>query len=150
VDCPDDGQLFLRLRPKREAFTIGCAIRPQRTQIERRDALRVIRSRDVPDAFFCLDPPYAGSDRGHYDGYSREDFDALPELPETARGKFLPSLFRSKSLAEFSKRNGRETVEYSLPLTMTHGAKIVKRKVEVLTANYPIREKAPASGRKAM
>jgi hypothetical protein len=56
----------------------------------------------------------------------------------------------SKSLAEFSKRNGRETVEYSLPLTMTHGAQIVKRKVEVLTANYPIREKALASGRKAV
>jgi len=71
-------------------------------------------------------------------------------LLETVKGKFLLSRFRSKSLAEFSKRNGWETVEYSLPLTMTHGAKIVKRKVEVLTANYPIRKKVLATGRKTI
>jgi len=144
------GSTSMKLDNKRETFTIDCAIRLQRTQIECCDALRVIRSRDVPDAFFYLDPPYVGSDQGHYDGYTQEDFDALLELLETIKGKFLLSHFRNKSLAEFSKRNGWETVEYSLPLTMTHGAKIVKRKVEVLTANYPIREKALASGRKAM
>ncbi|MDR0586030.1 MAG: DNA adenine methylase [Treponema sp.] len=54
-------------RNKRESFTENYAIRLQRTQIECCDALRVIRSRDMPDAFFYIDPPFLRekTGRGH-------------------------------------------------------------------------------------
>jgi DNA adenine methylase len=128
-----------KLSNKREAFTEDYAIRLQQTQIECCDALRVIRSRDTPDAFFYIDPPYIGADQGHYDGYMQEDFDNLLGLLETIKGKFLLSSYRNKSLKEFSKRNGWHTLEFKMPSSMTQGGgRTFRDKVEVLTANYPI------------
>jgi DNA adenine methylase len=78
-------------------------------------------SRDTPEAFFYLDPPYVGYDQGHYDGYTQEDFDALLQLLETIRGKFLLSSFRNASLTDFTRRNGWFTEEIRLSSSMTHG-----------------------------
>jgi DNA adenine methylase len=116
-------------------------------QIECCDALRIIRSRDVKDAFFYLDPPYVGADQGHYDGYAQEDFDALLKLLETVTGKFLLSSFHNKSLDEFTKRNGWSRFEIKRECSMTNRFDTPKIKTEVLTANYPI--KAPAKVSKA-
>jgi DNA adenine methylase len=52
-----------KLNNKRASFTGDYAIRLQQTQIECCDALRIIRSRDMPDAFFYIDPPYVGTDQ---------------------------------------------------------------------------------------
>jgi hypothetical protein len=51
-----------------------------------------------------LDPSYAGADRGHYDGYTQEGFDALPAALERIKGKFLLSSYRNKSLAACTAR----------------------------------------------
>ncbi len=111
----------------------------RKRSIECCDALRIIKSRDTSETFFYLDPPYVGSDQGHYDGYTQEDFDALLRLLENAQGKFLLSSFRNANLAEFSQRNGWFTEEIRLSSSMTHGqGRTVRDKIEVLTANYPI------------
>jgi DNA adenine methylase len=119
---------------KRARFSVDdYAGRLQRVQIECYDALRIIAGRDIEDAFFYLDPPYVGSDQGHYDGYTQEDFDALLNILERLKGKFLLSSYRNKKLAEFSKRNNWYTLEYKM------ASPISKRtKIEVLTANYPL------------
>jgi DNA adenine methylase len=79
---------------------------------------------------------------GHYDGYTQMDFDALLGLLQGIRGKFLLSSFRNKALADFTRKNGWHTVELRLDSAMTHsGGRTARNKVEVLTANYPI--KAP-------
>jgi DNA adenine methylase len=70
--------------------------------IECYDVLRIIKSRDVPDDFFYLDPPYGGTDQGHYDGYTQEDFDLLLKMLETLKGKFLLSSYRNKNLTDCS------------------------------------------------
>ncbi|MDR3356026.1 MAG: DNA adenine methylase [Spirochaetaceae bacterium] len=123
---------------KRAGFTIDYAIRLQRAQIECCDALRIIQSRDVADAFFYIDPPYVGADQGHYDGYTQEDFDALLKLLESLQGKFLLSSFRNEALRDCTKRNGWYSLEFSMDSSMTHCGKNPRKKVEVLTANYPI------------
>ncbi|MDR2634024.1 MAG: hypothetical protein LBC51_10455 [Treponema sp.] len=51
---------------KRENFTAACEERLRRTQIACGDAVRIIKSRDVPDGFFYLDSPYAGAGRERY------------------------------------------------------------------------------------
>jgi DNA adenine methylase len=56
----------------------------------------------VPDAFFYLDPPYVGSDQGHYDGYSQADFDALLRLLEKLKGNFLLSSYRNAGLDNYT------------------------------------------------
>ena len=132
------GNTSKKLANKRACFSADYAIRLQMAQIECCDALRIIRSRDTPDAFFYLDPPYVGTDQGHYDGYTQIDFDALLADLETIQGKFLLSSFRNKSLFEYIKRNGWETLEIKMVCAMTNNLKKPRDKIEVLTANYPI------------
>jgi DNA adenine methylase len=139
-----------KLAHKREAFTEDYAIRLQRTQIECCDALRVIRSRDVKDAFFYIDPPYVGADQGHYDGYTQDDFDNLLNLLEGIKGKFLLSSFRNETLKEFTRRNGWHTVEIELICTMTNRSAKPRKKIEVLTANYPISVKLDPKSKKEL
>jgi DNA adenine methylase len=130
-----------KLANKRVNFTEDYAIRLQNAQIECCDALKVIRSRDTADAFFYCDPPYVGSDQGHYDGYTQEDFDCLLNLLAGIKGKFLLSSFRNETLDKFIKRKGWHTFEVSMVCSMTNKTGKTRKKVEVFTANYPI--KAP-------
>jgi DNA adenine methylase len=124
---------------KRIGFSTEYADRLRRVQIECCDALKIIKSRDIEDAFFYLDPPYVGADQGHYDGYTQEDFDALLTVLKGIRGKFLLSSYRNKTLTEFSRENTWSTMELKMSSSMTHGGKSQRTKVEVLTANYPIK-----------
>jgi DNA adenine methylase len=133
------GTTSLKLANKRTNFSIDCAIRLQQVQIECCNALRIIESRDTPDAFFYLDPPYVGADQGHYDGYTQDDFDNLLSLLERLKGKFLLSSFRNKALTDFTQRNGWGTLEFKMTQSMSHGSQKQSGKVEVLTANYPIK-----------
>jgi DNA adenine methylase len=131
------GSNSAKLDNKRLTFTDAYALRLRHTQIECCDALRIIKSRDVPDGFFYLDPPYVGANQGHYDGYTQADFDALLETLETFKGTFLLSSYRNTCLAAFSERNGWHTLELRMKVAMTSRYE-VKHKIEVLTANYPL------------
>jgi DNA adenine methylase len=136
------GTTSKKLDNKRADFTVEYANRLQKAQIECCDALRIIRSRDAKDAFFYLDPPYVGSDQGHYDGYSQEDFDALLEVLKGIQGKFLLSSYRNKALTDYAGRNSWHSLELKMAKTMANRFKTHEGKTEVLTANYPL--KAPA------
>ena len=132
------GSICKKLSNKRLNFSADYAIRLQQAQIECCDALRIIGSRDAPETFFYLDPPYVGSDQDHYDGYTQIDFDALLGALEAIKGKFLLSSYRNKSLTEHSRRNGWETLEVKMACAMTNKFKSPRHKVEVFTANYPL------------
>ena len=129
------GSCTKKLTNKRLNFTEDYAIRLQNAQIECCDALKIIRSRDNSEAFFYCDPPYVGSDQGHYDGYTQDDFDNLLSLLETIKGRFLLSSFRNKALSKAAEQNGWHTIEIKMHCSMNK----VGQKVEVLTANYPIK-----------
>jgi DNA adenine methylase len=126
------------LANKRAGFTVDCAVRLRYAQIECCDALRIIESRDVPDAFFYCDPPYAGSDQGHYDGYTQEGFDALLKLLERIQGRFLLSSYRNEALKEFAGRSGWRTAELRMAMPMANSSKPGRKKIEALTASYPV------------
>jgi len=122
---------------KRDGFTIDYAIRMQNVQIECTDALRIIKSRDHAAAFHYCDPPYFNSDCGHYDGYSKDDFEALLSLLSSIKGKFLLSSYPSDVLEEYTKRYGWNTrvIEQNVTVAVGTSGKM-KKKLEVLTANY--------------
>lgn len=128
-----------KLAHKRNEFTEDIAIRLQNVQLECCDALRVIRSRDTKDTFFYLDPPYVGTFLGHYDGYDQDDFDKLLEILAAIKGKFLLSSFRNKGLTESIKQNGWYQVELKMAKPMSSQLGKTVQKIEVLTANYPIK-----------
>jgi DNA adenine methylase len=126
-----------KLQNKREHFTAAYEERLGRAQIECCDAVRILKSRDVPDGFFYLDPPYVGADQGHYNGYTQEDFDRLLDTLAALKGQFLLSSYRNKSLTEYTEKNGWHTIELKLKNAMTNRYEN-KDKIEVLTANYLI------------
>jgi DNA adenine methylase len=62
------------------------------------DALECIKQWDSPQTFFYCDPPYPGTDQGHYDGYTREDFAALIAALDTCQGSFMLSCYEVPGL----------------------------------------------------
>ncbi len=125
-----------KIENKKEAFTIDLAIRMQQVQIECADALYIIRSRDTLNSFFYVDPPYFNSDMGHYDGYSKDDFEALLKLLSGIQGKFLLSSYPSDILSAYSKAHGWHTQSFEGTVSVGARCGKQKRKTEVLTANY--------------
>lgn len=123
----------------RDRFTEEYAIRLQNVQFEATDALYVIKSRDTVGSFFYCDPPYFNSDCGHYDGYSEQDFENLLQQLAKTKGKFLLSSYPSDVLKRYSLANGWNTWSLEQGVTINNkGGGYQKRKIEVLTANYPI------------
>lgn len=128
-----------KIANKRDSFTMDYAIRIQNVQIECTDALRIIRSRDYPGAFIYCDPPYFNSDCGHYDGYTREDFEELLKALATIQGKFLMSSYPSDILKAYTKENGWYTKTLEQAVSVANGTGSPgKKKIEVLTANYDL------------
>lgn len=128
----------IKINNKKQSFTEDYAIRLQNVQLECTDALKVIKSRDIEDAVFYLDPPYYNSDCAHYDGYSIEDFERLLQLLSTIKGKFLLSSYPSEVLTKYTKANKWHTVEFKQTVSVNAKSGVLKPKIEVLTANYPI------------
>jgi DNA adenine methylase len=122
----------------RDRFTEEYAIRLQNVNLECADALYVIRSRDSEQSFFYLDPPYFNSDCGHYDGYSEQDFENLLKLISSIKGKFLLSSYPSPLLQRYAKEHGWHMWSVEQGVSINNKGGYVKRKVEVLTANYPL------------
>jgi DNA adenine methylase len=123
---------------RKERFTEELAIRMQNVQLECTDALYVIQSRDTENSFFYCDPPYYNSDCGHYDGYSLQDFENLLKTLSGIKGKFLLSSYPSEPLLKAVKKYGWHMWLLEQKVTVNAKSGYLKRKVEVLTANYPI------------
>jgi len=121
---------------KRTAFTEELAIRLQEVTLESRDAIKLIESSDFDKAFFYCDPPYYNSNCGHYDGYTIEDFEMLLKTLSRIKGKFLLSSYPSELLTKYSKEFGWHTLNIEQKISVSTTG---KRKVEVLTANYPLK-----------
>jgi DNA adenine methylase len=55
------------------------------------NALRFIERWDSPQTLFYLDPPYPGTNLGHYGGYSLEDFAMLCDALDQCQGSYVLS-----------------------------------------------------------
>lgn len=126
------------IQAKKERFTEELAIRLQNVQIEATDALYVITSRDTEHSFFYCDPPYYNSDCGHYDGYSLQDYENLLATLAKIKGKFLLSSYPSEILLKYAKKHGWSMWSLEQKVTVNAKSGYLKRKVEVLTANYSL------------
>lgn len=132
------GQTTKKITSKRNTFSEEIAIRLQNVQIECYDALKIIKSRDRESTFFYCDPPYPGTDQGHYDGYSADDFRDLLDVLCSIKGKFILSSFRHHILNEFVDKYHWSQIEFKMSKPMSAQSGQSKQKIEVLTANYPM------------
>lgn len=127
-----------RIANKRLNFTSSYAERLEKVQIECADALYIIKSRDHENAFFYCDPPYVGTSCGHYKGYTEADYEALLATLAAIKGKFLLSSYPTSLLDTYSKAHSWQSIKREMFVTVNMKAGNPKRKIEVLTANYPI------------
>ena len=134
------GKRVKAFQNKKLVFDETIAKRLEQAQIENNDALKVIGSRDTVDAFHYVDPPYIDADQGHYGGYTKTHYRDLLETLSNVQGKFLLSSYPSKLLTKYSKKHGWYTKTFDKPLSARKSVngKSRGRKIEVLTANYPI------------
>lgn len=123
---------------KNLAFDESIPKRLQAAQIECNDALTVIKAYDTADTFHYIDPPYVGTDLGHYGGYTEEDYRKLLDTLSGIKGRFLLSSFPSGILNEYIERNGWYSVAYTQSKSAVHARHRTRdtKKIEVLTANY--------------
>lgn len=126
-----------RIANKRIAFTKEIPERLAHVQIECADALYVIKSRDHEGAFFYCDPPYIGSNCGHYKGYTEADYEALLSLLSAIKGKFLLSSYPTEILDRYARKFRWNRIEKELLVTVNQKSGKAKPKTELLTSNYP-------------
>lgn len=128
------------IQNKIDRFSEELSQRMRYTQIEQNEAHKVILSRDTKNTFVYADPPYIDTNQGHYGGYMHEHFKRDLNALSAIKGKFLLSTYPSDILSDYTAENGWYTKCLDKPLSASNGAvsKQRKRKVEVLTANYPI------------
>lgn len=119
---------------KRESFTREFADRLKRVQVENNDALKVIDRADSKETFFYIDPPYIGSDQGHYKGYTEEDYKHLLDKLSKVKGKFLLSSYPSKLLNSYIRKNKWKVKKVHKAVAVTKLTE--KRKTEMIVMNY--------------
>ncbi len=134
------GKRVKAFRNKKIAFDKEIVKRLENTQIENNDACKVIKSRDTDNAFHYVDPPYIDVHQGHYEGYTKGDYIKLLDTLSKIKGRFLLSSYPTDILECYTKEFGWHTKTFDKPLSAQKAVtgKPRARKIEVLTANYPI------------
>jgi DNA adenine methylase len=122
------------LANKRDDFTKAYEERLRMAQIENNDALKVIDRCDSKETFIYADPPYIGSDMGHYKGYSEEEYKKLLDALAKAKGKFLLSSYPSSILSQYIKKYKWKTKRVEKSVAVTKHTE--KKKTEMLVFNY--------------
>lgn len=112
--------------------------RLQYVQISCRDALQVIRDRDSERTFFYLDPPYPGTNQGHYSGYTWKELEELLTLLQSIQGQFALSNYPSEMISKFSAENNWQLKEFTMKKDSNMKAVEDSQKTEILLMNYEI------------
>lgn len=126
---------------KRDNFIKVYEDRLRMVQVENTDALRVMARCNEKDAFIYCDPPYIGSDQGHYSGYTEAQYKILLNALAKTKAKFLLSSYPSKILNQFIKKFGWKTKKIEKYVAVTKHTD--KRKTEMLVYNYDLTKMTP-------
>ncbi len=129
-----DGTTTKKVINKKKQFLEVLANRLETTQIECNDANKVIFSRDTPDTFHLVDPPYINSNQGHYSGYAESHFRSTLEVLAQCNGKFMLCSYPSELLKQFRKEHGWTSFHFDKQLAAGKSGR--NRKTEVITLNY--------------
>ncbi|MCG8310742.1 MAG: DNA adenine methylase [Cytophagales bacterium] len=130
------GSVENKVMNAKKRFTTDYTDRLEKVQIECRDAIEVIKSRDREGAFFYLDPPYFNSNCGHYEGYKEADFKRLLDTLTTVKGLFMLSSYPSDLLTEYVNDYGWKQRNFTKSIGVTKYTS--KRKIEMISSNYDL------------
>lgn len=129
------GTMTLKLFNGKDQFTEAVCQRLAHVTVESEDGKNVIRRYDCPEAFHFVDPPYVGSDCGHYNGtFDEEDFSRLLDTLATVEGKFMLTMFPHEKIERLAARYGWTI--HRLDRTITASKVSRRRQEEWITTNY--------------
>ncbi|MGL4956569.1 MAG: DNA adenine methylase [Bacteroidales bacterium] len=122
----------------KQNFNESLKVRLEHTTVERDDALRVIKRYDTADAFHFVDPPYVGSNMGHYSGmFNEENLKELLRLLVNIKGKFMLTMYPNSIIESFVKEHGWQI--HAVNRTVTACKASARRKQEEwMIVNYTI------------
>lgn len=124
------------LANKRDEFKKVYTDRLRMVQVENNDAIKVIERSDSKNTFIYCDPPYIGSDMGHYKGYTEEDYKKLLDSLVKVKGSFLLSSYPSPILNRYIKKYKWKTKRVERSVAVTKHTD--KKKTEMLVFNYDL------------
>ena len=130
-----DGTTTKKIVNAKKNFTKELSERLEGATIECIDALEIIKKYDKDDAFHFVDPPYIGTNCGHYEGtFSEYDLLRLLDLLSKIKGKFMLTMFPSKMIEDFMlKHNWRiNKVERTISASKTNR----RKQEEWIVCNY--------------
>lgn len=131
------GKMPKRLRNAKDAFDLQLAKRLEQVTIESRDALKVIDLYDSPDAFHFVDPPYVGSDCGHYAGtFDAQDLQRLLDLLAKLQGRFMLTMYPDDLIAQYAMEYG--WVIHRIERTISASKTTRRKQEEWMVCNYTI------------
>jgi DNA adenine methylase len=107
--------------------------RMEGVMIECDDAISCIKRWDSPKTWFYIDPPYIGSNMGHYSSYTESDFIELLELLCSIKGKFMLSMYEHEKMISIAK-SLNWTIRTKTLKTTTDRAR--SEKTEYMIYNY--------------
>lgn len=117
-------------------FTDELKSRLEKTTIEQDDALKIIKRYDCPDAFHFIDPPYVGSDMGHYKGtFGEENLFALLRLLVNVQGKFMLTMYPNDTIKQFADGNGWKIIDVERQISACK-ASSRRKQTEWIVVNY--------------
>ena len=124
-----------KLRNAKDAFTEELCGRLECVTIECEDGTNLIKRYDCEEAFHFVDPPYVGTDCGHYNGaFNEEDFSKLLETLSQVKGKFMLTMFPHKKIEEYAERCGWTI--HRIERTITASKTSRRRQEEWIVTNY--------------
>lgn len=135
-----EGGVPEKLNNAKKEFTATLCERLENVTIENRDALKVIESYDKKEAFHFVDPPYVGSNCGHYQNmFNEDDLKQLLELLVTVKGKFMLTMFPDPMIERFAIDNNWNINRITRIVTASRVNR--RRQEEWLVCNYTVQAK---------
>ncbi|MEG1414951.1 MAG: DNA adenine methylase [Mucinivorans sp.] len=131
------GTTAKKVRNAKDNFSEMLCRRLDRVTIENQDALRVIARYDCTGAFHFVDPPYVGSDCGHYaNTFGDDDLLALLELLSGLKGKFMLTMFPNEVIKGYIDRYGWLLHRVERTITASKSAAGRRKQEEWIVCNY--------------
>ncbi len=130
-----NGTVALKVANAKDDFTEQLCRRLESVTVENDDALKVIARYDCPEAFHFVDPPYIGSDCGHYEGlFGTEQMQSLLDLLEGAQGRFMLTMFPYEPIEQAAVRNN--WIIHRIERTITAAKDSRRKQEEWIVCNY--------------
>ena len=124
-----------KLRSAKVAFPEELCSPLGNVTVECEDVSNLIRRYDCDRAFHFVDPPYVGSDCGHYNGtFNEEDFQHLLDTLAKVKGKFMLTMFPHRLIEQYVREYGWHI--HRIERTITASKVSRRRQEEWITTNY--------------